>query len=188
MNRPTAVAYIDMLACLFAFFVVAFAIAFQVEKTNNGNIDDPSQFIIVMNWADQSRNDIDLIVRDSHNRIVWYKAKTVVGMSLDRDDLGNGGPNDPIRREVVSIRKSSPGLYTINVLFFRNSDTNRPNEDVKVSVLKLNPYLEIYSGITRLSKVGEEKTVVSFTVNEDGSVKNADVNKQVKIVTQGALK
>lgn len=182
MNRPTAVAYIDMLSCLFAFFVVVFAIAFQVQTKNEGNIIDPSQFLITIEWTDGSSNDIDLIVSNPNDKIVWYNAKSIDGMSLDRDDRGMGGINDPLRREVVSIRTIESGTYSVNILYF-GTITNQP-EPVKIRVLKLNPYVEICNCTYTLKSVKEERTIVSFTINSKGEL--IDINKvdQVNLLTE----
>ena len=180
MNRSTAVAYIDMLSCLFAFFVVAFVIVFQVEKNNKGNVEDPAQFLITMEWTNGSYNDIDLLVKNPNDKVVWYKVHNADGMTLDRDDQGMGGIRDSMRREVVSIRTIEAGEYVVNVLFFKKR-IETP-EKVSFKILKLNPYQELYEGTHVLTLEKEELTVFSFVVDDKGKVLNKNTTAQTPIL------
>ncbi len=171
----------------FLFFIALLAINPDAKA---GKIDTKAEFIISMNWPDNHPDDLDLYVEDPAGNIVWFHQREAGFMVLERDD--RGGTNDfvmvnnkkivmPLREETVSIRGILPGEYTINVNHYM-ATTGKP-VPVSVKVEKINPVLEVvYYDTINMEKTGQEKTIVRFTVGQDGSV--TDVAHREKSLIQ----
>jgi hypothetical protein len=171
----------------FLFFIALLAINPDAKA---GKIDTKAEFIISMNWPDNHPDDLDLYVEDPAGNIVWFHQREAGFMVLERDD--RGGTNDfvmvnnkkivmPLREETVSIRGILPGEYTINVNHYM-ATTGKP-VPVSVKVEKINPVLEVvYYDTINMEKTGQEKTIVRFTVGQDGSV--TDVTHREKSLIQ----
>ena len=67
-------------------FLLAFILMNPIAKEKD--VEEKSDFIIVMTWDDESGDDIDLWVRDPGGRIVSFRNRGIGFMHLDRDDLG----------------------------------------------------------------------------------------------------
>lgn len=194
------IAFLDVSLTLNALLVILLALVLtkyteDVQK-QKGNIIDPAQFIIEMDWEEGSPNDMDLWVGGPTGAIVMYQQKDIGMMTLDRDDLGT--TNNVIkmsdgtyianrtRREVVSIRALIPGKYTVNgILYSKRSD---PGSKVKVTVRRLNPYVEIYQGEIDFKGVREEQTFVSFEIDAEGKVIWLDKTAKVSLFSRIQLK
>lgn len=182
MNGKYLVSLLDYFVFLLTVFVALFGMSFLLinEESRKGNVTEKAEFIIEMTWKDGSENDIDLWVSGPEDNIVFFGHKDGKFIVLDRDDVGlnnsmvtaNGVIFNPTRKEVATIRKILPGRYTVNVMMFRNRDgqTERP----KVTVRKLNPYGDIIEKTVELTTDGEEQTIISFDLNENGKVTNLD--------------
>jgi len=74
---------------------------------------------------------------------------------------------------VVTLRGKAPGEYTVNVNNYKSANTGPV--PVQVNVVKVNPVLRVifYDTIT-LTRQGEEKTAVRFTVTPEGDVINVN--------------
>ena len=104
-------------------------------------------------------------------------------MHLDRDDLGLSndkvqGPDGKIvyvyrNKEVVSLRGFSEGTYLVNAHVYNKKpwkDGKMRRSNIKIELIKLNPYSEVaqaeFIGIGR----GQEFTAFHFTLNAEGEV------------------
>ena len=163
----------------FLFFVALFAITTQ---KNEGKIDSKAEFLISLSWPDSHPDDFDLFVQDPLSKVVWYRRRDAGFMVLERDN--RGGANDFImignekvrsvtRQELVSIRGIIPGEFTVNVYHF-TALTPTP-VPVTVTVEKLNPTVKQVSKETlQMSRGGEERTAVRFTLDDKGEVVKVD--------------
>jgi hypothetical protein len=80
---------------------------------------------------------------------------------------------NPLNQEVVTLRGKAPGEYTVNINNYKSTSTNPV--PVQVNVVKVNPVLTvIYYDTIELTRQGEEKTAVRFTVLPDGSITNVN--------------
>ena len=104
-------------------------------------------------------------------------------MHLDRDDLGLS--NDKLQvpdgkiiyvyrnKEVVSLRGYSEGKYTVNVHVYnkkRWKDNKMRRSNIKVELIKLNPYNEVAQAQFIAVGRGQEFTAFHFTLDADGKV------------------
>ena len=164
-----------LLGITFLFLV---AILFLNPPTKTGDIEAKAEFIVTTTWPDFSPDDIDTWVEGPGGELVWFRKPESGLMHLDRDDRGM--TNDamtvdgravlnPLNQEVVTIRGTAPGEYTVNLHYYA-SKTLRP-VDVTIHVAKVNPVLKVlYYGVVTLDTKGAERTAVRFTVNPSGEV------------------
>jgi len=162
-------------------FLLAFILMNPVAKEKD--VEEKSDFIIVMTWDDESGDDIDLWVRDPAGRIVSFRNRGIGFMHLDRDDLGLSndkvqGPDGKIiyvyrNKEVVSLRGYSEGKYTVNVHVYnkkRWKDNKMRRSNIKIELIKLNPYSEVAQAEFIAVGRGQEFTAFHFTLDADGKV------------------
>ena len=171
----TVVLFKALQVLAFLFFIALLAMK---PESDPGKIIKRAEFIITMTWPDRHPDDVDLYVQDPAGKLVWYNQKEVGLMTLERDDRGD--TNDftmierqkirlPIREELVSIRGTVAGEYTVNVHLYHHLATAPVPVSVKVE--KLNPHLQVvYYQTMILDHTDEEKTAIRFTLSDDGSV------------------
>ena len=169
------------------------AIMFMNPVAKQGIVDPKAEYIITITWPDNDAADIDAWVEDPNGGLVWFRAREVGLIHLDRDDRGllndtfnvNGKiVQNPLNQEIVTIRGVVPGEYIVNVHYYA-TESNAP-VPVGVRVDKVNPAFEvIYYDTLTLTKKGQERTAVRFRIAADGTVSN--INKlQKKLVVIGA--
>ena len=162
-------------------FLLAFILMNPIAKEKD--VEEKSDFIIVMTWDDESGDDIDLWVRDPLGNILSFRNRGVGVMHLDRDDLGLS--NDKVmgadgkieyvyrNKEVASLRGYHAGTYLVNVHVYnkkRWKDNKMRRSNVKVELIKLNPYNEVAQAEFVAVGRGQEFTAFHFTLNADGEV------------------
>lgn len=145
---------------------------------NDGDIKPRADFLITIEWDDNSRSDIDLWMKGPNDEIISFSNKSQNGIFLDRDDLGYDSDVITLKdgttriinvnQETITIRGFQPGDYVFNAHFYRGAQS----EKIKVIVIKLEPYKIVYTGNIVLEKTGQEKTLVSFNINKEGFIKN----------------
>jgi len=187
----TFVPFTDILFNALLGFAVMVFIAFALIRPDakTGMVDTKAEMIVTVSWPDNNPDDIDTYVQEPNGNVVWYNAMQKGLVTLDRDDRGNyldemtvNGKlvQIPLNQETVTMRGVVPGEYVINVYHFANP-TEKP-VPVTVKVEKVNPHLKvIYYDTVTLSKEGDEKTAVRFTLGTDGEV--SDINtRQISLI------
>ena len=181
----SSVAFTDLLfnivVGLAFLFLLAFILMNPIAKEKD--IEEKSDFIIVMTWDDESGDDIDLWVRDPAGRITSFRNRGIGFMHLDRDDLGLAndriqGPDGKMiyvyrNKEVISLRGFSEGTYLVNAHVYNKKtwkDGKLHNSHIKIELIKLNPYNEVVQAEFIGTKRGQEFTAFHFTLDEDGNV------------------
>lgn len=183
----TFISFTDMAMCLLLLFICLFALTFvfmskKVEK--NKKVDAKAEFILTMEWADGSDDDVDMYLEDPAGNLSFFRAREVGLMHLDRDDLGS--KNDRIRladgtmyevkenRETLTIRGIIPGEYTLNGHMYLKKDPG-DKTIVKVKMVKVNPTVKVVMiKEIELNKSGDEATAFRFVLNKQGEV--TDIN------------
>ena len=166
-------------------FILAFILMNPVAKTKD--VESKSDFIIQLTWTDTSGDDIDLWVKDPLGNIVSFRNRGAGLMHLDRDDLGLS--NDRIlksdgkyeyiirNKEIVSLRGIIPGTYLVNVhVYNKKPDAQHKMgpSDIRVVLIKLNPYKEVAYAEFVGDQRGQEFTAFHFTLNRNGDVTEVD--------------
>jgi hypothetical protein len=117
---------------------------------------------------------------DPLGNIVSYRNKSAGLMFLDLDDLGHTTdtvvyPNGTAKvikmnREIVTLRGTISGQYTVNVFFYGRHGEQTPAK-AKVTLTRINPKFEVVlTNEISIEQSGNEKTAFSFTLNEDRDV------------------
>ena len=208
-NYHSDSSFVDLLFNVFLGFVALFFIALMMINpvSNKKSIEMKAEFIIKVTWPENAKDDVDSYLEDPAGNILFYNARDVGLMHLDRDDLGH--LNDSVvlangdkvilkeNREIVTIRGIIPGEYVFNVhLFSRNNksagEEYEPEEgmglvDVTVEVLKLNPYKIISINKLVLEDSGDELTVLRFTLDKEGKVIDMNYLEKslVRVIMEG---
>ena len=163
----------------FAFlFIIAFILINPIKE--EAQIKAKAEFMVIMEWNAKSNYDIDLWMQDPLNTIVGFPNKESGWLHLDKDDLGASNDTVTMRdgtiktiylnREIMTVRGIAPGEYIVNIHLYSTKGRNTGPMPVHVEILKINPYGEVYSGMTTLNINGQEETVLRFTVNQAGDV------------------
>lgn len=178
--------FIDLLFNLLVGFTSLFVLAFMLINpiSKEASIDPPVVLTVEMSWNDKSDRDIDLYVRGPNGSIVYFGNKDGSYMYLDRDDLGTNndtytlnGEEVVVQRnfEMVTVSQLVPGEYVINVHYFSSKGGS---EIVDVRTTNISPY-KIVSDRSVEILPREEKTIVSFYVETDGTI--TDVRSDLDI-------
>ena len=87
----STIGFIDILFNILIGFAFLFIVAFLMIKpeSKKEDFDRKAEFIIVMEWDDTRKDDIDLYVQDPTGKIVNFRDPRTNFMHLDKDDLGN---------------------------------------------------------------------------------------------------
>jgi len=181
----SSVAFTDLLfnivVGLAFLFLLAFILMNPIAKEKD--VEEKSDFIIILTWDDDSGDDIDLWVRDPLGHILSFRNRETGFMNLDRDDLGLS--NDKVmlpdgdytyvyrNKEVASLRGTHEGEYLVNVHVYNKKpgkDSSMKPSNIRVELIKLNPYKEVTQAEFIAIKRGQEFTAFHFTLDEDGEV------------------
>ncbi|MEZ5669283.1 MAG: hypothetical protein R3F55_17975 [Alphaproteobacteria bacterium] len=133
----------------------------------------PGNLIVEARWADESDVDVDLWVRAPGDRSVGYSNKSGEVFDLLRDDLGNRNDPTGLNYEVAYSRGLPAGEYAINLHLYRDNTHLRPIP--VVVVISTRPAdggasQQLLSQTIELRRLGEERTVARFTVDDNGNV------------------
>ena len=186
------VAFTDLLFNIVVGLAFLFLLAFILMNpiAKDKDIEEKSDFIIILTWDDESGDDIDLWIRDPLGNLLSFRNREDALMHLDRDDLGQR--NDVVQtqfgeieynenREIVTLRGIVPGEYVINVHMYMRRDPS-PTTLVTVQLDKINPFSTIMIKRISLGDSGDEKTAFRFTLDKEGEV--IEVNELPKTLTQ----
>ena len=176
----TFVPFTDILFNALLGFSMMVFIAFALinPDAKSGLVDTKAELIITTTWPDNNDDDIDTYVQDPTGNVVWYHAMQKGFVTLDRDDRGNyldavtvNGETHHIalNQETVTVRGIVPGEYAVNVYHYTNPSSAAVPVTVKVE--KVNPRLSVvYYDTLLLTRKGDEKTVVRFSMDRDGAI------------------
>ena len=191
----STIGFTDLLFNILVGFAFLFIVAFLLIKpeAKKKDFDRRAEFVVVLEWDQGAKDDIDLYVEDPLGGITSFRHPRVNFSHLDKDDLGSRNdtttlPNGTIRtisinREVISIRGIIPGEWIVNAHYYSsygaanaNGDSiiiyNKEKKDyslnVKVELHRVNPYEILGIWEKKFVKKGQEETFVRFTLNNDG--------------------
>ena len=179
-RQGSNLAFNDLLFNVLIGFVMLFVIAFLLINPIAKKADIPvkAEFIIVLEWDNEATDDVDLWVQLDDRLPVGFSNRENAPLHLDRDDLGT--TNDKIlidgvthiikvNRETTTIRGIVPGDYFVVVHAYHKKEVTIP---YTVTVIKVNPFRQIYS-LTGVLKVDREiNRLPAFTVESNGRVRS----------------
>lgn len=199
-NFEAPTSFLDLLFNVMLLFGVLFVVSFLLINPvkKDETMEAKAEFIITVEWDNESHDDVDTYVRDPQNRVVFYQAREMGLLHLDRDDLGSR--NDTVlrpdgtkvevkqNREIVSVRGIIPGEYIATVHMYSMQGAAggvQRDRDVEVTIKldKINPQFKtVTERKVTLRNTGDEKTAFRFTVGRNGEI--IDVNElDYKIAT-----
>jgi len=172
-------AFNDLLFNVLVGFVMLFVIAFLLINpiTKKSDIPVKAEFLIVLSWPADAADDLDLWVQRDDEKPVGFSNRENTPLHLDRDDLGK--VNDKViidgrakvinsNRETTTIRGIIAGDYFVGVHYY--SMTSIDNVPYTVTVMKVNPYRELYSITGELTTRREQHRLPAFSIDANGNV------------------
>ena len=148
----------------------------------------PGDMIIEIRWPDELDTDVDLWVEAPGDRPVGYSNRGGMVFNLLRDDLGKSSDLTDLNYEFAYSRGSPAGEYTVNLHLYRNMSKL---EHIPVSVVislrneQTRTTQILDSENVTLTRVGQEKTVVRFTLADNGYLVPGSINYIFKPLRSG---
>lgn len=146
--------------------------------TRQSDVEVKAEFLVILDWDETSRADLDLRVRDPLGNTVSFLIKEAGHMHLDRDDLGANTDEitlesgqiigTPYNREVVSLRGWIPGEYIVTVHLYRSVYQEVITSTVQL--IKVTPYQVLLTERLEFGVRGEEKLVFRFILDDRGNM------------------
>ena len=133
----------------------------------------PGNLVVEVRWPDEADVDVDLWVRAPNDRAVGYSNKSGAIFDLLRDDLGNRNDATGMNYEVAFSRGLPAGEYAVNLHLYRDNQRLRPIPAVVVISLRGpngGETIQLLSKTVELRRLGEELTVIRFSVDDEGHV------------------
>lgn len=159
--------------------------------TKKADIPTKAEFMIVLEWEDDSAADVDLWIQRDSEPAIGYNNKESTLIHLERDDLGhtsdavkiNGEYTIvPLNREVITIRGIVPGEYYVGIHYYREpakvtSKTNisnsyktdfNPSIKGTVTFIDVNPYVEVWAKSFTMDSHGTKINMPAVTIDHEG--------------------
>jgi len=184
-NQESYDPFTDLLFNALLGFVFMFAISFILINPSSTVVVN-ADFIITITWPDEHPDDIDTYVEDPSGNILWFHAKEVGLMHLDRDDRGNYKDTivvegkkirNVLNQETVTIRGVVAGEYVVNIYHYLA--TGVEDVPVKVKIEKIHPQVTVMFYQTYLlTGKGDQITAARFILDPDGKV--LEINRKQK--------
>lgn len=175
------IAFIDFLFCLLLVFISMFLMALLLinPPEDESDVTRNVSHVITIRWNPETTHDVDLWMTDG-NEVVGFRNRQGSNFYLERDDLGS----DPVSRalgyrlneESINILDATEGTYTANVHLFSVKSGEMP---VRVTWIlqRVQPYRRtVDRGEVVLETRGDERTLLTFSFDEDGNVFNRNYN------------
>lgn len=145
----------------------------------------PGNVIVEVRWLDEVDADVDLWVEAPGDAPVGYSNLGGLVFDLLRDDRGHYRDVAALNYEVAFSRGAPAGDYTVNLHLYSNNQGDLPvSAQVTVSVraddgrtIRRIAFREV-----ELTHVGEELTVVRFSLAEGGSLVPESVHQLLKLL------
>lgn len=180
---------LNMTLFLTMAIVLFILLPFISDPKKEENIDPASQgnMIVEIYWPDELNTDIDVWITSSVEnwKPVGYSSKSSSLFNLLRDDLGTHDDLSGRNMETIFSRGLPDGRYIINVHFYSNASKKLPVPVILVVSIKQtieSSSITVLRVETKLTKVGEEKTMASFEVKNKDIVKSSfnQIPKRIK--------
>lgn len=146
--------------------------------------EPPGTILIELFWSDDINADVDLWVEGPTGGPVGYSRRSNQLFNLLRDDLGKYNDLSGRNYENVYSRGIAAGSYTVNAMLY--SGANVADLPVTVVVSVRSPTGNATTQIGRfehvIKRVGDEDTVVRFSLTKDGALVPGSVNNVPKKV------
>ncbi len=173
---------------MFAFVILALmALPFvqpiqKKEEAKKEEVKSAGDMLVEIHWPDKIDIDIDLWVKSPDDeRPVGYSNRAGKTFNLLRDDLGKANDSTDRNFEIAYARGLPSGEYVVNVHYFMNHELGSKTPEVPVDMIISTKSTDgsmkqivIRKAVLRV--VGEELTVVRFTMDEKGELVKDSIN------------
>lgn len=195
----SSIGFTDVLFNLLVGFVFLFVIAFILINPPVKKSDAPkkAEYLLVLEWHPDSKDDVDLWVRDPSGITVSYVNREGGLMNLEKDDLGS--TNDqwrkpdgtivtiPLNREVITMRGIEAGRYQVAVhIYSMRQDGDPTQREFNVTLIKINPYGERYKVSRSYISRGQVFSAFNFELDSDGNIVDIDEMQNNIVYRSGA--
>jgi len=145
----------------------------------------PGNLIVEARWPDTTDVDVDLWVSAPGETPVGYSNKGGRTLNLLRDDRGFYSDPTNLNYEMTFGRGMPAGEYVVNLHYYGATDRNHiPPVPVIIVVssraASTGLSTRLFNETVTLDHLGQETTVVRFSVDEDGGVVDGSVNHLFK--------
>lgn len=133
----------------------------------------PGNVVVEVRWPDELDTNVDLWVQAPGDVPVGYSNRGGQIFNLLRDDLGHPGDATGLNYEVAYSRGTPAGRYAVNLHLYRNTSGSLPVRAVVVVSVKADansPQEQIATEHVELVRLGQELTVVRFTLDKAGNL------------------
>lgn len=188
--------FIDLLFNMLVGFVFLFFIAYILINpiADKGKVDPPDIAMIVVDWPNDSKLDIDIWIKDPMGNVLSFTNKTRPGMHLEKDDLGAGSDSFQGKliynknQEVVHLTNLFPGQYTMTLhLYAVHGDKGNLPQDAKVKFMTIKRYALLGDKTISMGAKGQEAGVMAFWVDEEQRIVKIDWDHQGRIVNRNVV-
>lgn len=182
----TDVVFVDLTLNALLAFVALFVwalIQINPESVVKPTIETRGKFLIVIEWDDGSRDDVDIYVQDPTGKIVYFRNRDTGLMHLEYDDLGSrsdtvvtqdGEIKLDRNEERAVLRGTIPGEYIVNVHMYRKTESDPTKVTTHLYQLIGNDK-ELHSVERTLTRQREEQTAFRFTITPAELVRDINV-------------
>lgn len=183
----------NALLCFTALFIVAY-VQIRPESEDEPVIKTEGQFAVILEWPDDSEDDVDLYVRNPRGTVSYFQSRDVGLMHLEHDDLGSrndvvseGGVDIRVatNQERVIIRGIIPGEYTVNVHMYSKRDPRPTRAIVALFRIRGRDH-EIVKKERVLDHDGHEHTAFRFTLDRSGLI--SKINEMPRTIAGDLMK
>ncbi len=179
--------FVDLMMSTLVVVTALLMASNAVEKSKKtveaANLSTEGEFAVLMDWPNDSKDDIDLYVRDPNGNIAYFRSRDTGLMHLEHDDRGASGDSVTTSSGTVAVETNEertiirgiiPGEYVVNVhMYNKQSPGDTP---VTVRLVRLKGMdAEVVTRVRVLKRDGQQSTAFRFTLHEDRSV--TDINE-----------
>jgi len=172
-----------MLTLLGFVTIVVLLLPHLTPPAAEASAEPPGNVVVEARWADELLSDVDLWVQGPGDQPVGYSNKSGAVFDLLRDDLGQSRDLTGLNCEFAFSRGAPAGEYIVNLHLYSVNGDSLPVA-VRVAISLRNPgtasLTEIGTRQVRLTRSGEEITVLRFQLDESGNLLPASVNRLPK--------
>lgn len=190
-NAPDVV-FRDMISLLLLGFVLMFFILIVFINTGKKSKEDvseikaPGSISVFLVWEEKADVDLDLWGKSPGDFPIGFRNRENSSCNLLRDDLGRTNDLFVENFENIYCRNLIPGEYIFNVHFYGLKDSSQSVKyKVEVRIVnsdpnkpKINRILKYIEDSFSSSEKGMERTLIRFTVNENGEIDESSINNQ----------
>lgn len=133
-----------------------------------------------MSWPSEMDIDVDLWVQAPGERAVGYSHLGSPILNLQRDDVGSYNDFGFSNHETIRSTGFVPGPYIVNLHLFRMH--RAPDDGIVPVAIRISHEakgkrsITLFQGKVELNYVGQELTVIRFTLNDKGFIVPESMN------------